>query len=67
MKNEEIIDKLNAVGEINAVSPKEIEEALHKAREEELNQCLACRLPLQSYNHLDTLLCRHIRPYDTVN
>ena len=45
--NEEIIDKLNAVGEINAVSPKEIKEALHKAREEELNQCLAwlqCRM-----------------------
>lgn len=25
--NEEIIDKLNAVGEVNAVSPKEIKEA----------------------------------------
>lgn len=45
--NEEIIDKLNAVGEINAVSSKEIKEALHKAIEEELNQCLAwlqCRM-----------------------
>jgi len=38
---EEIIDKLNAVGEINAVSQNEIKDALHKAREEELNQCLA--------------------------
>jgi hypothetical protein len=38
--NEEIINKLNAVGEINAVSPNEIKEALRKARKEELNQCL---------------------------
>ena len=38
--NEEIIDKLNSIGEVNAVSPNEIKEALHKVREEELNQCL---------------------------
>jgi len=38
--DKEIIDKLNAVGEINAVSPNEIKDALRKARNEELNQCL---------------------------
>ena len=37
---EEIIDKLNAVGEINAVSPKEIKDALKNVKNEELNQCL---------------------------
>ena len=34
--NEEIIDKLNAVEKLMQFLQKEIKEALHKAREEEL-------------------------------